>query len=193
MRISDWSSDVCSSDLEFVAVNLEYFVLDPAYACRRPALHRYFVAHFGTATPHPDCAPGLPYVLPDAGDGQALLLELDPARVQAVDYLLAEGNDQAMSRWGHSMLRLVVCAPGRPRGPDCRLDLQSHLVLSFRALVDDVQVSSWRGLTGSYPSRLYLLPRQQAGDGSKDWKAVLGVKSELVSGCPGARVKIKKK
>src|SRR3546814_8886738 len=96
MRISDWSSDVCSSDLrspqgglsrdprlldlagwqigplrfglrlsrnaftdrspdpyeldspaEFVAVNLEYFVLDPAYACRRPALHRYFVAHFG--------------------------------------------------------------------------------------------------------------------------------------------------
>src|SRR3546814_345139 len=69
-----------------------------------------------------------------------------------------------MSRWGHSMLRLVVCAPGRPRGPDCRLDLQYHLVLSFRAFVDDVQVSSWRGLTGSYPSRLYLLPLQQVVD-----------------------------
>src|SRR5690606_21906546 len=25
---------------EFVAVNMEYFLLDPAYACRRPALHR---------------------------------------------------------------------------------------------------------------------------------------------------------
>ncbi|MFC3715788.1 DUF4105 domain-containing protein [Luteimonas soli] len=152
------------SPAEFVAVNLEYFVLDPAYACRRPALHRYFAAHFGAAPPHPECAPGLPYLLPDAGDGQALLLELDPARVQSVDYLLAEGNDQAMSRWGHSMLRLVVCAPGRPRGPDCRLDLQYHLVLSFRAFVDDVQVSSWRGLTGSYPSRLYLLPLQQVVD-----------------------------
>jgi len=149
---------------EFVAVNLEHFVLDPAYACRRPALHRYFAAHFGTTPPHPDCAPRLPYLLPDAGDGQALLLELDPARVQAVDYLLAEGNDRAMSRWGHSMLRLVVCAPGRPRGPDCRLDLQHHLVLSFRAFVDDVQVSSWRGLTGSYPSRLYVLPLQQVVD-----------------------------
>src|SRR3546814_19921952 len=114
MRISDWSSDVCSSDL-------------------------------------PDCAPGLPYVLPDAGDGQALLLELDPARVQAVDYLLAEGHDQAMSRWGPSLLRLVVCAPGRPRGPDCRLDLQYHLLLSFRAFVDHVPVSSWPGLTGPYP------------------------------------------
>lgn len=152
------------SPAEFVAVNLEYFVLDPAYACRRPALHRYFTAHFGAAPPHPECAPGLPYLLPDAGDGQAPLFELDPARVQAVDYLLAEGNDRAMSRWGHSMLRLVVCAPGRPRGPDCRLDLQYHLVLSFRAFVDDVQVSSWRGLTGSYPSRLYLLPLQQVVD-----------------------------
>ena len=149
---------------EFVAVNLEYFVLDPAYACRRPALHRYFAAHFGAARPHPACAPGLPYLLPDAGDGRARLLELDPARVQSVDYLLAEGNDRAMSRWGHSMLRLVVCAPGRPRGPDCRLDLQHHLVLSFRAFVDDVQVSSWRGLTGSYPSRLYLLPLRQVVD-----------------------------
>src|SRR3546814_15775057 len=69
-----------------------------------------------------------------------------------------------MSRWGHSMLRLVVCAPGRPRGPDCRLDLQYHLVLSFRAFDDDVQVSSWRGLTGSITSRLYLLPQQQVVD-----------------------------
>ena len=35
------------SPVEFVAVNLEYFLLDPAYACRRPALYRYFAAHFG--------------------------------------------------------------------------------------------------------------------------------------------------
>ena len=66
-----------------------------------------------------------------------------------------------MSRWGHSMLRLVICAPGRARGPDCRLDLQYHLVLSFRAFVGDVQISSWRGLTGSYPSRLFVLPLAQ--------------------------------
>ncbi|WP_051176221.1 DUF4105 domain-containing protein [Luteimonas mephitis] len=152
------------SPAEFVAVNLEYFVLDPAYACRRPALHRYFVERFGMPSPPADCAPGLPYLQPDAEAGQAPLLELDPARVYAVDYLLAEGNDQAMSRWGHGMLRLVVCAPGRPRGPDCRLDLQYHRVLSFRAFVDDVQVSSWRGLTGSYPSRLFVLPLQQVVD-----------------------------
>lgn len=152
------------SPVEFVAVNLEYFLLDPAYACRRPALHRYFTMHFGMSPPQAACAPSLVYVQADADAGQSLLLQLDPDRVYAVDYLFAEGNERAMSRWGHSMLRLVICAPGRARGPDCRLDLQYHRVLSFRAFVDDVQISSWRGLTGSYPSRLFLLPLQQVID-----------------------------
>ncbi|MEL1264716.1 DUF4105 domain-containing protein [Pseudoxanthomonas putridarboris] len=146
---------------EFVAVNLEYFVLDPEYACRRPALHRHFAVHFGVAEAPRDCAPGLPYLDADAEKGEAALLELDPARVYEIDYLLAEGNGQPMSRWGHSMLRLVVCAPGRAPGPDCRLDLSHHRVISFRAFVGDVQISGWRGLTGSYPSRLFLLPLDQ--------------------------------
>jgi hypothetical protein len=146
---------------EFVAVNLEHFVLDPAYGCRRPALHRHFAAHFQVPAKPEACAPGLPFLDVDAEAGAASLLALDPARIYAVDYLLAEGNTQAMSRWGHSMLRLVVCAPGRAPGPDCRFDLAHHRVLSFRAFVGDVQISGWRGLTGSYPSRLFLLPLDQ--------------------------------
>ncbi len=145
---------------EFVAVNLEHFLLDASYACRRPALYRHFAAHFGMESENA-CADALPFVQADTRAGSDPLLLLDPARVYAVDYLLAEGNAQPMSRWGHSMLRLVVCAPGRAPGPDCRLDLAHHRVLSFRAFVDDVQVSSWRGLTGSYPSRLFLLPLDQ--------------------------------
>src|SRR5690606_3534893 len=53
---------------------------------------------------------------------------------------------------------------GRAPGPDCRLDLEHHLVLSFRAFVDDLQVSNWRGLTGGYPSRLFVLPLAQVVD-----------------------------
>jgi hypothetical protein len=92
------------------------------------------------------------------------LLDLDPARVYEVDYLLAENGEEAMSLWGHSMLRLVICAPTHAPGPECRLDLQYHRVLSFRAFVNDVQISSWRGLTGSYPSRLFVLPLNQVVD-----------------------------
>lgn len=145
---------------EFVAVNLEYYVLDPAYGCRRPALADYFSAQFNQVQPRTQCAPGLPFLIAD-DQAAAPLLELNPQRVYQIDYLLAEGNQHLMSRWGHSMLRLVVCAPDRPPGPDCRLDLAHHRVLSFRAFVDDMQISSWRGLTGSYPSRLFILPLGQ--------------------------------
>ena len=150
---------------EFFAVNVEHYLLDAEYACRRPALHRHLEQQLGVATipSAVACSKELLYV--DAGEGEGgTFASIDPARVYAIDYLLAEGNAQPMSRWGHSMLRLVVCAPGRPRGPDCRLDLSHHRVLSFRAFVDDVQISSWRGLTGRYPSRLFVLPLEQVVD-----------------------------
>jgi hypothetical protein len=161
---SDRSPDAyeLSAPAEFVAVNLEHFLLDPDYACRRPALYRLFSSHFDWTPSASNCPPELPYL--QAEEGEAPLLQLDPESVYAVEYLLAEGNEKPMSRWGHSMLRLVVCAPDRPPGPDCRLDLPHHRVLSFRAFVGDVQISGWRGLTGSYPSRLFLLPLDQVID-----------------------------
>jgi hypothetical protein len=149
------------SPVEFVAVNLEHFLLDPAYACRRPALFDYFSARLGSHPPPADCAPDIVVLRASTDTSLSPLLTLDPERVYAVEYLLAEGNERPMSRWGHSMLRLVICAPGRARGPDCRFDLQYHQVLSFRAFVGDVQISTWRGLTGSYPSRLFVLPLEQ--------------------------------
>nr|WP_278252531.1 DUF4105 domain-containing protein [Stenotrophomonas maltophilia] len=151
---------------EYLAVNAEHFVLDSEFACRRPALAQWYQAHFGTppSLPQSHCATALPLLQAESEEGAASLLQLDPARVYAVDYLFAEGSAQPMSRWGHSMLRLVICRPGRAPGPDCRLDLEYHRVLSFRAFVGDVQISNWRGLTGGYPSRLFVLPLQQVVD-----------------------------
>lgn len=146
---------------EFVAVNMEYFLLDPEYGCRRPALYAYFSEHFDWAPKHVPCSSALPYLNAGSDFAQEPLSSIDSEQIYAVDYLFADANQQWMSRWGHSMLRLVICAPGRPRGPDCRLDLHWHLVLSFRAFVGDVQLSSWDGLTGVYPSRLFVLPLEQ--------------------------------
>ncbi|WP_095159021.1 DUF4105 domain-containing protein [Pseudomonas sp. Irchel 3E13] len=153
-----------SSPKEFIAVNMEYFLLDPSYACRRPALQAYLSKHFGWAPAHSACEPALPFLNAGNDFAKQPLGQIDPERVYAVDYLLAEANQNWVSRWGHSMLRLVICAPGRPRGPDCRLDLDQHLVLSYRAFVNDVQLSSWDGLVGAYPSRLFVLPLGQVID-----------------------------
>ena len=153
------------SPAESLAVHLEGHLLDPAYRCRQPALAAWFDARVGTAPlARSTCAGALPLVVA-SGAGAAMTLEtVDPARVWAVDYLLAGNGAAPMSRFGHSMLRLVICAPGREPGPRCRMDLAHHRVLSFRAFVDDVQVSSWQGLTGGYPSRLFVLPLDQVID-----------------------------
>ena len=154
-----------SNPKEFVAVNMEYFLLDPSYACRRPALYRYYKEHFGWAPAAKDtCDKSFAFLNAGNDFAKQPLGQVDPERVYAVDYLLAEANQNWVSRWGHSMLRLVICAPGRPRGPDCRLDLDQHLVLSYRAFVGDVQLSSWDGLVGKYPSRLFVLPLAQVID-----------------------------
>lgn len=153
-----------SSPKEYLAVNMEYFLLDPSYGCRRPALNQYLHEHFGWAPPQNTCARGLPFINAGSDFARQPLGEIDPERVYEVDYLLAEANQNLVSRWGHSMLRLVICRPGRPRGPDCRLDLDQSLVLSSRAFVNDVQLSSWDGLVGVYPSRLFVLPLGQVID-----------------------------
>lgn len=153
-----------SNPREFIAVNMEYFLLDPSYACRRPSLARYLSQHFAWTPPQQPCAEGLAYLNAGRDFARQPLGKLDPERVYQIDYLLAEANQDWASRWGHSMLRLVICAPGRPRGPACRLDLEQHLVLSYRAFVGDLQLSSWDGLTGVYPSRLFVLPLQQVID-----------------------------
>lgn len=151
-----------SNPREFVAVNFEYFLLDPQYACRRPALQRFYREHFAwQPAEQAPCAPQQVYLNAGSDFRRQPLGRLDPERIYEVDYLFAEANANWVSRWGHSMLRLVICAPGRPRGPDCRLDLDEHLVLSYRAFVGDVQLSSWDGLTGAYPSRLFILPLAQ--------------------------------
>ena len=153
------------SPQEFVAVNLEYFLLDPEYGCRRPALKTFFRQHFDWEPSHTaDCPSALPYMNASLDANQPALGWLDPTRIYQAHYLLAEPDQAWASRWGHTMLRLVICAPGRPRRPDCMLDLEHHLVLSFRAFVDDVQLSNWDGLTGVYPSRLFLLPLNQVLD-----------------------------
>jgi len=166
-RFSDRSPDLYErhSAAEFLAVNLEHWLLDPGFACRRPALARWLGETFGPAPLQPTpCAPAMPLLQASDEEGAAELLQLDPARVYAVDYLFAEGGEAAMSRWGHAMLRLVICREGRVPGPACRLDLEQHRVLSFRAFVGDVELSGWRGLSGGYPSRLFVLPLRQVVD-----------------------------
>ena len=76
---------------ESFAVNLEYFVMDPEFACRRPAVHAFYANHFGF-DPHPNrsCRPQTTITLTgDAGSGKATLADLNPSRIYEIHALFA--------------------------------------------------------------------------------------------------------
>lgn len=155
---------------ESFAVNMEYFVMDPEFFCRKPSMFSYFQNLFGV-DPYPNrsCKPGN-LVMVTAQQGFEAV-DLDPRRVYRVDYLLASPGKAIMSGFGHSMFRIVMCAPERidpvsgvviaatPMGKKCLDDKMFHLVISYRASVEDAKLNLLKGLGlwGAYPSMLFML------------------------------------
>ncbi|WP_413291136.1 DUF4105 domain-containing protein [Bdellovibrio sp. HCB337] len=147
---------------ETLAVNMDFFLTDPQFKCRRPTLYKIFAYYF-EHIPFQDvnCDQALGFIVPSTPSSPAEVRAIDPSRVYQIHYLLADKGEEAMSGWGHSMIRLVICAPNTPVGPDCLLDVNHHLVLSFQAFINSMTMSTWAGLTGKYPSRLFMIPMHQ--------------------------------
>ncbi|HAR44539.1 MAG TPA: hypothetical protein DCS07_18220 [Bdellovibrionales bacterium] len=140
---------------EHFAVNAEYFLLDPEYRCRRPEQYRYFGKHFGYSAHSvtPVCKLNTEVRLATSLQP----MSLDPTRVYEIHYLLADQGSAFESKWGHAMYRIIQCAPSRPQvGPECVQDIGSHLVVSFRASISGLNASKLGGLSGKFPSQLFL-------------------------------------
>ncbi|WP_413291337.1 DUF4105 domain-containing protein [Bdellovibrio sp. HCB337] len=147
---------------ENFAVNMEFFLMDPDYKCRRPNMYRLLKDHFQHEPfAGANCKNSFGYVLPAQGMEKPQMLSIDPSRVYQVHYLLADVGSGAGSGWGHAMIRLVICEPGKAMGPDCVKDIFHSVVLSYRAFIDSVGMSPLDGLTGKYPSRLFIIPMSQ--------------------------------
>lgn len=146
--------------IEAFAVNLEYFLLDPEFACRRPVINHYYEQLLMmTLNPVANCKTNYEVSVKDSINGGVTRFDLDPSRLYSVDYLLADSGTQLMSYWGHSMFNFVYCAPGVPVGPKCREggSLNHHVVVSFRANLTDLKLSYLKGIFGGYPSQPFLL------------------------------------
>ncbi len=149
-----------TSLIEAFAVNLEFFLLDPEFACRRPNINHYYEQLFMvTLNPGKNCKSNYDITVKDSTTGSTTQFNLDPSRLYSVDFLLADSGSQLMSFWGHAMFNLVYCAPGVPVGPNCRdgANLSHHVVVSFRANLTDLKLSYLKGIFGGYPSQPFLL------------------------------------
>lgn len=145
---------------ESAAVNFEHFLYDPEFKCRRPTHYEYYVRNLAVK-PHSEvsCASNSKITMSSQTmSGSAVMIkDLDPKRLYEVHYLFAGKGDAIMSRFGHSMFRLVMCAPGRVPGPECLNDQAHHIIISFRANIQDVKMDYAKGISGEYPSQLFFL------------------------------------
>jgi hypothetical protein len=153
---------------EAFAVNMEYFSLDPEFACRRPVMFNYLKNLFGE-DPHKNRSCEVNYTVMVSSTVGLIPADLDPSRVYRIDYLLASKGDSLVSGFGHSMFRIIVCAPpyidsltGRsvpatPFGKECLKDEAFHIVPSFRANSEGAALDYVKGVFGGYPSMLFML------------------------------------
>ena len=168
---------------EAFAVNFEHYILDPTFRCARPAMTAWF-DQIAEVKPNDSCSDHS-YVLlnsSSATDNLTRLALLDRSRVYQIQYLHASDGEGFASRWGHSMFRIVMCAPSRPETDAlCLADTEEDLVLSYRANVADLTLNYLKGLTGDYPSQLFVfdLPEIITEYTRLEFRDLVGVPLEL--------------
>lgn len=152
---------------ESFAVNMEFYLTDPEFQCRRPTLNKYYAELFDYRPFREDECQSYTQVTSSSGalsPSAPKVVDLDYNRLYQVHYLFASEGDAMMSKWGHAMFRLVMCRPGREVGPKCLDDIAHHVVISFRANVDDAQIDYIKGLNGDYDSQLFILTMKDVID-----------------------------
>jgi hypothetical protein len=105
------------------------------------------------------CRPNYKIPLAEIGrDGSIALIDLDPSRVYRIDYFLATGGADIVSRWGHSMFRLVICSPKRSTPSEkCLGDTGSHIVVGFAASGPEL-LDPLKALTSELRTVLSVMP-----------------------------------
>ncbi len=145
---------------ETFAVNFEFFILDKNFQCRRPTYNDYYEKLIGLTPFNSNECEGNKKVslIAQSLEGKPVLTrDIDPSRIYQVHYLFAGKGKEMMSRWGHAMFRLVICAPGKQVGPGCLQDIAHHIVVSYRANVEDMTMDYKKGVDGSYASQMFLM------------------------------------
>ncbi|MBE8221262.1 MAG: DUF4105 domain-containing protein [Bdellovibrionales bacterium] len=135
------------------SIYFEKFLNDKDFACKKPATHMYFkkIMNFS------------PFGINECKNLNTKIyggflnkntFNLDPSRIKEIHILLAGPGKAMMSRWGHTMFRLVVCEKGES-GSDCVSNNLDDIVLGFRAYVGDMQINPIKGVFGKYPSLIF--------------------------------------
>lgn len=150
-----------SSYSESYAVNFEYFLMDPDFKCRKPSLYSFYADEFDQLPfQEIECNKTIKAKI----SARSAYADFDIKRLYQIDYFLAGPGKALMSRFGHSMIRLVFCSPESKFGPDCLKDVSHHFILSFRANTGNSGSNYMYGMIGKFPSQLFVVPFSKVVD-----------------------------
>lgn len=143
---------------ESFPVNFEAFTTDPEFQCRKPLLNKFMTKYFESA-PFKEQECQMVQKIPVQINNSLVYQAMDFSQLYQIHYLFAAKGEEAMSRWGHSMIRLVFCAPGKTvKDESCVKDVAHHWIISFRANVQDIEINNIKGIMGKYPSEIFIFP-----------------------------------
>jgi len=125
------------NSVEYFAVNLEFFLLDPLYGKRRPRMHAALNEMLDIKA---DNDPTTRCFIPTSEEA----VEVPIASLKAVQLLRINPGRSLVSRFGHLMLRFLF------EGQEGDV---SDVVVEFSAYAD-TRIDWRRGVWGGYPSRL---------------------------------------
>lgn len=154
----------------FASENIYRFFFESSYQCVRPDLYQYFQEFFNF-TPRFSvpikCQSKNNVFIYSLADlltfrnfyNSNSKISIDPTQVYQVHYLLAGKSSSVASRFGHAMLRIILCngIKDSKELDECIHDPKKNLVISYRAHVEDVVISTYKGLNGDYPSKQFIM------------------------------------
>ena len=137
------------------AATLTGYLLRPEFSCQQPLYAAYFKRRYtGNNVAAAPCATKVPFSILTQYDGSQIVW-LDPGRVKSIHLVFAGKSPSMASRFGHLALRLVICPEGNTTAEACDANLFEHVVLGFRAHIDELSLDTIKALTGEYKAYLY--------------------------------------
>ena len=153
-RVFDIVDDHQSEHSKSFAVALSSFIIRQDFQCIRPLYAHYFSNRYGIKISENECNTKLPIHLTSNLTTQSEL-NIDVNRVSAIHILFAGSGEGIVSRFGHISLRLIVCPEHDLSEDACNSNLFEHIVLGYRAHVDEFKLDPWQGLVGGYDAYLF--------------------------------------
>jgi hypothetical protein len=138
---------------------------DNQFSCKLPSVAKYIrgILKVNKTISSFECDKGLPYVefVQKKLIKKIKYINLD--KVHSVQFFFATQSKQIASRFGHAMLKIVLCSEKRTSISDkCLTDFSDHLILSFRAATGLEPISAMKGLNGQYPMQIYFMNQDTA-------------------------------